>query len=116
MKRTRLGQELIAGMKEAIAHSRHERELRTWTLEVPAPARRWRKEQIALLRKRRFGMSQPVFAALLSVKVSTVRAWEQGLKTPSGAASRLLELAETAPEAFEKLATQARTSEVPSEN
>jgi DNA-binding transcriptional regulator YiaG len=37
-------------------------------------------------------MSQPQFAALLNVKPPTIRAWEQGQKAPSGAASRLLEI------------------------
>lgn len=100
MATTKMGQELIAGLKEALSHERGEIKLRSYTLEIPEPARRWRKEQIADLRKNRFGVSQPVFAAFLSVKVSTIRAWEQGLKSPSGAASRLLELASMDPEIF----------------
>ncbi len=36
--------------------------------------------------------SQGVFAAFLHVGRSTVAAWEQGTKKPSGAASKLLEL------------------------
>jgi len=104
MRKTRLGQELVAGLQEAGAHARGQKKLRTYTLEIPEPAKVWRKEQIAELRKRRFGMSQPVFASLLSVTASTVRAWEQGLKSPSGAARRLLELAEIEPEVFSRLA------------
>jgi putative transcriptional regulator len=38
--------------------------------------------------------SQGVFAAFLNVGKTTVAAWEQGTKKPSGAASRLLELVE----------------------
>lgn len=106
MRKTRLGQELISGLKEAVAHARGAKKLRCSTLEIPRPARSWRKEQIAELRKRRFGVSQPVFASLLSVTASTVRAWEQGQKTPSGAARRLLELADIAPEVFQLLAQQ----------
>ena len=104
MRETKLGQELISGMKEAAEHARGAKKLRCSTLEIPQPARSWRKEQIARLRKRRFGVSQPVFASLLSVTASTVRAWEQGQKSPSGAARRLLELADIAPEAFQRLA------------
>ena len=37
-------------------------------------------------------MSQPVFADFLNVGTSTVAQWEQGKKTPSGAAARLLDL------------------------
>ncbi len=104
MKKTKLGQELIAGLHEAAAHERGAKKLRTTALEIPDPAPRWSKERIAQLRKRCFRVSQPVFAALLSVTASTVRAWEQGLKSPSGAASRLLELAEFDPQMFQRLA------------
>lgn len=104
MRETRLGRELISGLKEAVEHARGAKQLRWSSLEIPQPARSWRKEQIASLRKRRFGVSQPVFASLLSVTASTVRAWEQGQKSPSGAARRLLELADLAPEVFQRLA------------
>jgi DNA-binding transcriptional regulator YiaG len=104
MSETRLGQELISGMKEAVEHARGVKKLRMSSMDIPQPAREWRKDQIAYLRKRRFGVSQPVFASLLSVTASTVRAWEQGLKSPSGAARRLLELADMAPEIFRRLA------------
>lgn len=104
MRETRLGQELISGLKEAVAHARGTKKLRGSSLEIPQPARPWRKEQIARLRKRRFGVSQPLFASFLSVTASTVRAWEQGRKSPSGAARRLLELADIAPELFQRLA------------
>ena len=108
MAKTPLGQELIAGLTEAVAHARGEKKLRQSVLEVPEPARSWRKDQIAELRKRRFHVSQPVFASLLSVTASTVRAWEQGQKTPSGAARRLLELAALDPSVFTRLARSER--------
>ena len=38
--------------------------------------------------------SQGVFAAFLNVGKTTVAAWEQGTKKPSGAASKLLDLAD----------------------
>lgn len=103
MRKTRLGQELIAGLEEALEHEKGAKLLRTSELEISEPARPWKKEQIAQLRKQRFGVSQPVFASLLSVTVSTVRAWEQGQKSPSGAARRLLEVAAMAPDFFVRL-------------
>ena len=48
-------------------------------------------------------MSQTESAALLNVKAPTVRAWEQGLKVPSGAVSRLLQALETDSTLAEKL-------------
>ena len=104
MRKSRLGQELIAGLGESISNERGLKQLRATTRLVPKPARPWRKEEIAHLRKSRFHMSQPVFASLLSVTASTVRAWEQGQKSPSGAARRLLELAEREPKMVERVA------------
>ena len=43
-------------------------------------------------------LSQTVFARVLNVSGSSVRAWEQGLRQPSGATCRLLELAEHHPD------------------
>ncbi len=104
MIKTKMGQELIAGLQESVEHARGKKKLRVSTLEIPGPAKVWRKNQIAQIRKQRFGVSQPVFASFLSVTVSTVRAWEQGQKTPSGTARRLLELAEIEPQVFQRLA------------
>lgn len=42
--------------------------------------------------RRRAKVSQGVFAAFLNVGKSTVAAWEQGTKKPSGPAARLLEI------------------------
>jgi putative transcriptional regulator len=39
-----------------------------------------------------FGVSQPVFADFLGTSTSTIRAWEQGQKSPSPMARRLLGL------------------------
>lgn len=106
MRKTKLGQELIAGLKEVAAHARGTRKLRAAMLDIPEPAKRWSKEKIVQLRKQRFGVSQPVFASMLSVTASTVRAWEQGQKAPSGAARRLLEVAEIEPGVFQRLARE----------
>lgn len=100
MRKTEMGQELIKGLNEAIEHVRGSKKLRTTTVEIPEPAKPWKKEQIVHLRKQTFRVSQPVFAGILSVTTSTVRAWEQGQKSPSGAARRLLEIAAMAPDIF----------------
>jgi putative transcriptional regulator len=106
MRKTKLGQELIAGLEEAAAHARGATKLRATTVDIPEPAKPWPKEKIIQLRKQRFGVSQPVFALMLSVTASTVRAWEQGQKAPSGAARRLLEVAEIDPGVFQRLARE----------
>lgn len=48
--------------------------------------------------RRSFDVSQEVFAQLLNVRVATVRAWEQGVWRPNGAAARLLSIAERHPD------------------
>lgn len=36
------------------------------------------------------GVSQPVFAKIINVNVATIKQWERGERTPSGAALKLL--------------------------
>jgi putative transcriptional regulator len=72
-----------------------------------AEARPLSREWIASLRKR-FELSQAVFARVLNVSAESVRAWEQGKRTPDGAALRLLELTEAHPEwVLEKVTPRA---------
>jgi putative transcriptional regulator len=53
--------------------------------------------QIIELRAK-MGVSQTVFASALNVSPETVRAWEQGKKTPGGPALRLLEIVAKRPD------------------
>jgi len=46
------------------------------------------------------GLSQPKFAALLGVSVRTLQEWEQGRRSPSGAARALLHIAAQRPDVF----------------
>jgi len=50
--------------------------------------------------RRKTGLSQSEFAALLGVSVRTLQGWEQGRKQPSGAARALLAIASTNPRAL----------------
>ena len=49
------------------------------------------------------GLSQAAFAKLLGVSVRTLQEWEQGRKTPSGAATTLLRVAARHPEVLKEL-------------
>ena len=52
---------------------------------------------VAALRKK-MKMSQPQFARVLNVSTDAVRNWEQGRRTVSGPAVRLMQIAEKHPE------------------
>ena len=49
------------------------------------------------------GVSQARFAALLGISVRTLQEWEQGRRSPTGAAKTLLRVAETHPEVLREL-------------
>lgn len=101
---TKFGEELIRGVREAVAIARGEVEpARTW--RIPLTARRAKiasppRYDAARIRRMRstMGLSQAVFADALNVSRETVRAWEQGKREPAGATLRLLEIAELHPE------------------
>lgn len=91
-KQKRMAEGLLQSLEEAAAMERGELEGRETVRKFSKPAPKWSKIQIKKLREEVFHMSQPVFASLLNVKPATVRAWEQGQRTPDGAAARLLEV------------------------
>jgi putative transcriptional regulator len=56
--------------------------------------------------RKKTGLSQSQFAALMGVSVRTLQGWEQGRKQPSGAARTLLAIASTNPKALLAVATK----------
>lgn len=66
-------------------------------VDVDVTAFHRRRLDIAALRSH-LGLSQEAFAAQFGVSVGTVRNWEQGRRSPSGAARILLEVIDEAPE------------------
>lgn len=66
---------------------------------VQKPRRNWIvKNKVARLRQS-LNMGQEEFAAILGASTSTLKKWETGQRTPSGAAAKLLEVLERNPEA-----------------
>ena len=49
--------------------------------------------------RRRLGFSQAEFAKRIDVSLDTIRNWEQGKRSPTGAAKALLRVLDKAPEA-----------------
>lgn len=60
--------------------------------------------------RKKTGLSQSQFAALLGVSIRTLQGWEQGRKQPSGAARTLLAIASVNPKAILEAASQHMVS------
>lgn len=108
MKKTRVEEALVRGLKEALVYEREYKNLKATQRELPSPAPRWNQNEIRKIRREILNVSQPDFAVFLNVKTPTIRAWEQGKKKPSGAASRLLQIAATEPKVFSQLTNGRR--------
>ncbi|MDZ7362536.1 MAG: helix-turn-helix domain-containing protein [candidate division KSB1 bacterium] len=91
----KLFQELTDALKDAAAFEQGEKiDLRV--AKLPAPPKPMTAKEIINLRKR-FAMSQPVFARYLNVTPATVKSWEQGIRLPSRAALKLLHIVKQEP-------------------
>ena len=90
--------ELMESLDQALRYSRGEK-INARVTVLPAPPASMPREEIVKLRER-FNCSQAIFARLLNVSVKTLQAWEQGLRTPSDAALKLLNIANKHPEAL----------------
>jgi putative transcriptional regulator len=90
--------ELMQSLDQALRYSRGE-QINARTTTLPAPLEPMTQQEIIELRAQ-FNCSQAVFARLLNVSVKTLQAWEQGSRTPSDAALKLLNVAKNHPEAL----------------
>jgi putative transcriptional regulator len=90
--------ELMQSLDQALRYSRGE-QVNARTTTLPAPLEPMTRQEIVKLREQ-FNCSQAVFARLLNVSVKTLQAWEQGSRTPSDAALKLLNIAKNHPEAL----------------
>jgi putative transcriptional regulator len=101
--RPRLFERLKQGLEEGIAHARGEIELvtRKVSTSLPPPPRAYGPADVAAVRER-LRMGQVEFALIFCVSAKTVQSWEQGVRSPSPAATRLLQVLED-PKAMESL-------------
>ncbi len=68
--------------------------------------RTYSKEQLlAISARKSVNLTQREFAKLLDVSIDTVQDWEQGRRSPRGAAKTLLKIAQSNPEVLEQLAS-----------
>jgi putative transcriptional regulator len=94
-----LFERLQSSLQQGIRHAKGETNLRTVSLPDPPP--KLDAKQVLKLR-RKLRMSQTVFACVLNVSYKTVQSWEQGTRSPSHAALRLLQLLSEAPDTVVK--------------
>jgi len=83
--------EISAGLTEAINHAKGEK---TKVIEHVAE-----DLNVKVIRETT-GMSQQKFCATFGISVGTLRNWEQGLRSPRGAARVLLQVVKHNPEAI----------------
>jgi putative transcriptional regulator len=93
------GAELVRRMERLAKHAAGDviLTMRTARLSLPKPEKPIRPREIASIRKK-LGVSQGVFASLLNVPKPTALSWESGARKPSGAALKLLRIAQRHPE------------------
>ena len=96
-KRLPVAEQIRKGLEEGIRHLRGEITLRTTTLELPDAPPEIDAETLVAIRDQS-KMSQAVFARLLNVSPKTVQSWEQGVRTPSHASRRLIQIYSEHPE------------------
>jgi len=63
------------------------------------------EQLLAISARKSVKMTQKEFARLLDVSVDSIQDWEQGRRSPRGAAKTLLRIAQGHPEVLEELAT-----------
>jgi len=88
-ERKPLFERLKQGLEEGVAYAQGELTLRT--VEMPEKPPEIDAKTIAALRDRA-AMSQTVFARMLNVSPKTLQSWEQGIRKPSDASQRLIQI------------------------
>lgn len=98
--KTQLGNNLIAGMQEAISYMRGEVHLKTHQVEIPDEI------DVKAIRER-LKLSRSAFSREFGVSPRTLQHWEQGSRKPHGPARVLLLLLQRAPEVISGILHQA---------
>lgn len=89
--------DIRAGLDDAIAHAKGKR----------GKAKEYRMEALDVKAiRQKTGMSQQRFCATFGISIGTLRHWEQGLRSPRGAARVLLRVVEYNPKAVIKAIEQ----------
>lgn len=82
---------LKKGLEEALAYSEGKLTLKSEFIEIPEPPKEYKADDVRRIREKG-NYSQGIFAKILNVSIKTVQSWESGMRVPSHAALRLLEI------------------------
>ena len=94
--------ELKRSLTEARVHAQGKVTLKTRDIPLPAPVVAIKPRDIVRLRQT-LNASQGVFARMLNVSRDTEISWETGRRKPSGAALRLLQIVQVAPDILPRI-------------
>ncbi|HEY1978789.1 MAG TPA: helix-turn-helix domain-containing protein [Xanthobacteraceae bacterium] len=94
-KRSRLADDILLSLNEAVKYARGEKADVIVRRVVPS-------ETDAREARHKLGLSQQEFASFIGTAVGTVRKWELGTRRPSGAARTLIEVIKTEPKAVRR--------------
>jgi putative transcriptional regulator len=95
-----VSESIARGLREMLDHAQGKTELRSHSVAAKPP-KAYSADEIKGIRSR-LNMSQGFFAEVIGVSKKTVESWEYGKGKPSGAAARLLSIAESDPDALKR--------------
>jgi putative transcriptional regulator len=101
-KLSRVGKDVVAGLKEVLAHARGESTLPAREYDVPGPV------DVRAIRARS-GLSQSQFAREYGFSVRTLQEWESGGAKPPSAARAYLTVIDRNPKAV-RIALRGKTA------
>ncbi len=94
-KLSRVGKDVVHGLKESAAHARGEISLRAYEYDVPGPV------DVAAIRAKS-GLSQSQFARRFGFSTRTLQDWELGRSQPPSAVRAYLTVIDRYPKTVEK--------------
>lgn len=100
------GDRLISSMSKGLEHLRDKEPLRTTFVPLPPAPPEFHRDDLVKLRTR-LKLTQGAMAAFVNVSEKTLESWEQGTRSPSGAALRLLQVIDK-PEVLREVTSSKR--------
>jgi len=95
-----VSESIARGLQEVLDHAKGKIKLQSRFVSVNPP-HSYTASDVRKIRSN-LNMSQAFFAKVIGVSKKTLESWEYGRGRPSGAASRVLTIAEADPEAFKR--------------